>query len=150
MKTRKNLNTMKQVLGFSIMLPLLVIFVGCGKSDDGTNSSISAGPQTYTVNGINNCNTSSGSGSTFVFDISYSSETNSAINNLQIKTTVSDGDSEEKVNTTFTDENGIIGWATCFRFGSQDWVEFEVVLEAEDGSKSNPSKVRVNKPSGAN
>ena len=61
---------------------------------------------------------------------------------LQIKPTVSDGGSDVAVNTTFTDENGIIGWAICFRFGSQDWVEFEVVLEAEDGSKSNASKVK--------
>jgi hypothetical protein len=148
MKTKKDVNTMKQVLGFSIMLLLLVI--GCSKDDDGPDFSISAETQTYTVNGINNCYTPKGAGTAFVFEIPYSSETNSAINKLQIKTTVSDGGSEEKVNTTFSDENGIIGWATCFLFGSQDWVEFEVALEAEDGSKSNPSKVRVNKPSGAN
>jgi hypothetical protein len=150
MKTKKNLNVMKQVLVFSIMLLQLAIVTGCSKNDDGPDFSINAETQTYTINGINNCNTSSGAGSTFVFEIPYSSETNSAINKLQIRRTVSDGGSDVGVNTTFTDEDGIIGWAICFRFGSQDWVEMEVVLEAEDGSKSNPTKVRVNKPTGAN
>ena len=149
MKTKKKINTMKQVLGFSIMVLLLAIVIGCSKDDD-PNFSISAETQTYTVNGINNCYTPKGAGTAFVFEIPYSSETNSAINKLQIKTTVSDGDSDVDVITTFTDEDGIIGWYVCFRFGSQDWAEFEVVLETEDGSKSNPTKVRVNKPSGAN
>lgn len=133
-------------------LLLTMLIVGCSNDDDGAASvmSISAKSQTFTVNGINNCNTSSGVGSTLLFDIPYTSPAGSKINKLQIKTTVADGGSEARINTKFTDNNGTISWASCFRFGSQDWVEYEVILEAEDGSVSNPSKVRVNRPDGAN
>jgi hypothetical protein len=139
-----------KVLSISVIMILMVALMGCSKSDDDTSASIIAMEQTFTVNGINNCNTSSGQGSTLVFDIPYTTSNSSKINKLQIKTTVSDGGSDNAINTQFTDKNGTISWATCFRYGSQDWVEFEVILEAQDGSKSNPSKVKVNKPSGAN
>ena len=133
-----------------IILILSIAMMGCSKSDDGTVTSINAKTQTFILNGINNCNTSSGSGSTIICDIPYTADTASKISKLLIKTTVSSGDSKNAVNTKFTDENNIISWASCFRFGSQNWVEYEVVLEAQDGTKSNPSKVRVNKPVGAN
>ncbi|MGB5436208.1 MAG: hypothetical protein WBM98_09985 [Maribacter sp.] len=140
--------SIRKVLSISVIV--MVATMGCSKSDDDTSPSIIAMEQTFTVNGINNCNTSSGQGSTLVFDIPYTTSNSSKINKLKIKTTVSDGGSDNATNTQFTDKNGTISWATCFRYGSQDWVEFEVILEAQDGSKSNPSKVKVNKPSGAN
>lgn len=134
-----------------LIIPILMVAVmSCSKSDDGTDASITAKAQTFELDGLNNCNTSSGNGSTIVCDIPYTTTSASKISKLLIKTTVSSGESDNAVNTKFTDKNGIIGWATCFRFGSQNWVEFEVVLEAMDGAKSNPSKVRIDKPDGAN
>lgn len=152
MKTIKKKKLEKRRLAkISTILLFVLVILSCSKDDNGGSStSISAKTQTFAVDGMNNCSTSSGNGSTLLFDISYTSSTASMIKQLQIKTTVSDGGSDNKVNTTFTDKNSTISWATCFRFGSQDWVEFEVVLETQDGSKSDPSKVRVNKPSGAN
>ena len=151
MKTISNrIITNNRLAIISIILLIGVTVLSCSKDDNGDSiATINAKTQTFTVNGINNCNTSSGSGSTFFFDIPYTTSTSSKIKQLQIKTIVSDGGSDSAINTKFTDENSTISWATCFRFGSQSWVEFEVVLEAQDGSKSNPTKVRVNKPNGA-
>lgn len=145
-----NLGGKIKIIHVSIMLATMLACIGCSKDDDGPSSSIVAAQQTFTLNGLNNCNTSLGSGSTFVFKVPYTATSDSDINKIQVKTTVSDGGSETATTTQFTNENNIITWATCFRFGSQTWGEFEVVLEAQDGSKSNPTKVRINKPSGAN
>lgn len=128
----------------------LVAFIACSNDDEGAKSSISAKAQTFTVNGINNCSTSSGDGSTLVMKIPYTVSNGSIISKLRIKSTVSDGESEDKINTQFTNENSTITWATCFRFGGQDWVEYEVQLESNDGAKSNKSKVRIDRPNGAN
>lgn len=149
-KRNNSYNAVNVILKMVVLAIFAFATVSCSKNEDVPVTAISAKAQTFTVNGINDCNTSSGSGSTLAFDIPYTSSSSSKINQLQIKTTVSDGGSDNKINTKFTDENNTISWATCFRFGSQDWVEFEVVLEAQDGTMSNPSKVRVNKPSGAN
>lgn len=151
MKTKKNLKrTAAKTFQMMVIIATLMLNVYCSKSDDGSNISIEAKTQTFSLNGINNCNTPSGNGSTFVMKIPYSTATGTTISKLHIKTVVSDGDNKTSVNTLFTDENNTITWVSCFRFGSQDWVEFEVVLEAEDGSKSNPSKVKINKPNEAN
>ncbi len=151
METKKKLEkTVTRTFQAIAVTTMLLLNLNCSKNDDEPNTSIEAKTQTFTLNGVNNCSTSSGDGSTFVMKIPYSATTETAISRLRIKTVVSDGGGDESVNTKFTDENNTIIWATCFRFGSQDWVEYEVVLEADDGLKSNPSKVRVNKPNGAN
>ena len=129
-----------------------MILGGCDKDDDDNqvSGSISVSTQTFEVNGINNCSTSAGTGSTFVFTIPYSLTMDSSIGRLLIRTEVTDGSSEESSNSQFTDENNTIVWANCFRFGSQDWVEYEVRLETADGTVSNASTVRVIRPDGAN
>lgn len=147
MKTKERKNRL-----FIMLLALIPIVanLSCSKDDEGPAASINAATQTFHLNGLNNCNTSTGNGSTLVMQIPYTSTEGAAISKLHIKTTVSDGGSADQTNTQFTDENSTITWAICFRFASQDWVEFGVQLEAVDGSVSNVSKVRVNKPSGAN
>ncbi len=141
------MKTLKNIL---FCTAILLFVVGCSKDDEGSNSSITASAQSFELNGTNNCNTSSGSGSTFVMTIPYTSSDGVKIERLQIKTKVSDGGSESKTNTQFTDNGNSIVWASCFRFGSQDWVEYEVTLEGTGGSSSNVTKVRIDKPVGAN
>ena len=143
-----NINTCKSIIVLGL---LMTVFVGsCSKDDDPDAESISASAQTFQVNGLNNCSTAIGTGSTFVLTIPYTAPEDTSISRLLIRTEVSDGSSEEAVNTQFTDENNSIIWATCFHFGSQTWVEYEVRLESSNGSMSNPSVVRINKPDGAN
>jgi hypothetical protein len=135
---------------WSIPCLLLVLFTfGCASKGDGEARLISAGTQTFSVNGINNCNTNSGKGSTFVYTIPYTVPAGVTVDRLRIKSTVSNGESREAVNRVFTDDGSTIGWADCFRFGSQDWVEHDVRLESTSGAVSNQTKVRVNRPSGA-
>ena len=133
-----------------LCLTFCFLFInGCGKDDDNSESKINAQSQTFDINGLNNCNTSLGTGSTFVLEIPYSAPDGLTINRLLIKSTVSDGTSDDDVNTQFTDNGNTITWAVCFHFGSQEWVEYEVRLESADGKTSNISKVRINKPDGA-
>ena len=133
----------------ALVFIFLFIVVGC-KKDDNAGLFINAEPQTFTVNGINNCNTSSGKGSTFVLDIPYTASPGLVIQQLKIKTRVSDGGSDEAVNTMFSDNGSTISWASCFRFGSQSWAEYEVQLESSGGVRSNPTTVRIDRPNGAN
>ena len=152
METIKKKGNGRINLFISSMIVLLgVAIIGCSSDDDpNINGSINAQAQTFTVNGINNCNTSIGDGSTLVFEIPYTTSDGINITKLLIKSTVSDGGTQDAVNTQFSNTNNVIGWVSCFTFGSQDWVEYGVRLEASDGSISNTSTVRVNKPNGAN
>lgn len=146
-KRHRSIITAQKLMAVTLFLLALV---ACSK-DDGPNETISAQTQTFTINGVNNCDLSSGKGSSFVLTIPYTISDGAIISKLLIKTKVSDGSSEpEKTNTQFTDNGSTVTWASCFRFGSQTWVEYEVRLETANGTKSNASKVRVNKPSGAN
>lgn len=140
---------MKTLKNLSILTFALLLFVNCSKDDEGSNATIMASAQTFEINGVNNCNTSSGSGSTFVMTIPYTSSDGVSIEKLQVTTKVSDGDSESNTNTLFTDNGSSIVWASCFRFGTQSWVEYEVRLEGNGGSFSNATTVRINKPTGA-
>ena len=133
----------------SIFTVLIILFFGCSKDNEESNGSINASPQTFELNGINNCDTTSGTGSTFVMTIPYTSSDGVVIERLQINTRVSNGDTENSENSQFTDTGSSIVWAVCFRFGPQDWVEYEVRLEGSNGSLSNASNVRINKPNGA-
>lgn len=140
------MKTLKNILIWTVTL---LLFISCSKDDEGSSTSITASAQTFQLNGINNCNTSSGSGSTFVMTIPYTSSDGVTIEKLQINTKVSDGDSDSDTNTQFTDTGTSIVWAICFRFGPQSWVEYEVKLEGSGGSSSNATTVRINKPNGA-
>lgn len=150
METTKRHKKRSDSLRLTAIMLFVLLLIGCSK-DDGPNETISVQTQTFLVNGINNCDLSSGKGSALVFTIPYTVSDGVTISKLLIKTKASDGSSEpEKVNTQFTDNGNTITWATCFRFGSISWVEYEVQLESSNGTKSSVSIVRVNKPSGAN
>ncbi len=140
---------MKTQVSYSIFAAFLILFLSCSNDDDTPAVTINASAQTFELNGTNNCNTSLGTGSTFVMTIPYTASNGVSIERLQIDTRVSDGGIESGINTQFTDNGSSIVWATCFRFGTQDWVEFEVRLEGNDGSVSNISSIRINKPNGA-
>ncbi len=140
---------MKTQVYHSIFAAFMILLLSCSNDDEGSAVTINASAQTFELNGTNNCNTSLGTGSTFVMTIPYTSSNGVSIERLQIDTKVSDGGMESGVNTQFTDNGSSIVWATCFRFGTQDWVEFEVRLEGSDGGVSNASSVRINKPDGA-
>nr|WP_299486887.1 hypothetical protein [uncultured Allomuricauda sp.] len=140
---------MKKLKNTLFYIALLFVGISCS-SDDESNLSITANAQSFQLNGVNNCDLSGGTGSTFVMTIPYTSSDGVDIQKLQIKTKVSDGGSESKTNTQFTDNGTSIVWATCFRFGSQTWVEFEVTLEGSGNSSSNITTVRIDKPAGAN
>ncbi|MEK6152737.1 hypothetical protein WIW50_05735 [Flavobacteriaceae bacterium 3-367] len=132
-------------------LLLVLVLVACSKSDEGeAAASINVQASTFLVENVNTCSTSLGAGTVLSFKTPYSTSQNLTIQKMLIKTTVSNGESKDATNTKFTDTGENIEWVSCFTFGSQDWVEYEVRLESTDGSVSNVSKVRVNKPSGAN
>ncbi|WP_422083500.1 hypothetical protein [Ulvibacterium sp.] len=140
---------MRTRINNSIFTVFLILFLSCSKDDGESIASINASTQTFELNGINNCNTTLGTGSTFVMTIPYTSSDGVSIERLQINTKVSDGGTESGINTQFTDNGSSVVWAVCFRFGTQDWVEYEVMLEGSDGSVSNTSTIRINKPGGA-
>ena len=135
---------------YFILVAVILIFLisSCGE-DDAATSSISTQATTFEFNALNNCNTSSGKGTVFFFETPYTITPGVTVKTMHIKTFVSNGDSDEKTNNIFTNENNVIEFATCFRFGSQTWFEYHVQLEGSDGSLSNPSVIRVNKPGGA-
>ena len=150
-KEKKRIKT-KTIQKLMVALMVLGVLTSCSKDDDGdgSSSSISATASSFSIDGINNCSTSIGAGTRLLFDTPYTTSQGLTVERMLIKTTVSNGESKDDVNTNFTDTDSSIVWSSCFTYGSQDWVEYEVRLEASDGSVSNVSKVRVNKPSGAN
>lgn len=151
MKTiKKNKNGISKLLITLLMPLLLVTVIGCSKDDDGSDSSIKVETSTVSIEDINTCSTSIGVGTIFSFNTPYTSSEGLKIEKMRIKTTVSDGDSDDTLNTIFTDTGSSIEWITCFTFGTQSWVEYEVRLESGEGSISNISKIKVNKPNGAN
>jgi len=127
----------------------LIMLVSCS-NDDGVDSSIKAQKTIVTIEGINNCSTSIGDGTILSLVTPYSAPESLKIVKIRIKATVSNGQSEESTTTNFTDTGSTVEWGGCFTFGSQEWVEYEVRLEASDGTLSNQVTTRVNKPNGAN
>ena len=127
----------------------MVVTSSCSSDDDASSGSIQAQQQTATIGDLNNCNTSIGTGTIIELTIPYTASAGVTIEQLQINTQVSDGGSDSGVNTLFTDDGSEIGWVSCFRFGDQSWVEYEVRLESIDGVLSNPTTVRIDRPNGA-
>lgn len=149
-----NRNNRFIVTKFIQKLIFAVLFLGvlaaCNKDDDSPDLFINATTSNLTVNdGINDCNTSLGDGTTLRIEIRYTASPELSIDRLKVKTRVSNGESEEATTNSFNDDESKIIAFNCFHFGSQDWVEFEVRLESNAGVTSNPTTVRINKPNGA-
>ena len=133
----------------SLLYLCFLLTCACSSDDDAGATSIQAQQQTADIGNLNNCNTSIGTGTILEFAIPYTASTGTIIEQLQIQTRVSDGGSDSGINTLFTDIASEIVWVSCFRFGSQSWVEYEVRLESQDGTLSNPVTTRVDRPAGA-
>ncbi len=144
---KNNVVNLSRILG---ILLLVLTASNCSKDDDDMASPVVLKTQTFVIQGTNNCNTSTGTGSTIFLYIPFTAPDGTAIKKLHRITRVSTGDSKEDVSTVFKNENNTIEWATCIRFGSLTWMEFEVRMEAADGTLSNASIVRINRPAGAN
>ena len=132
-----------------LFILLIVAISSCSSDDDASSGSIQTQQQTAAIGDLNNCNTSIGTGTIIALTIPYTAPTGITIEQLQVNTRVSDGGSDSGINTLFTDSGSEIGWVSCFRFGSQSWVEYEVRLESTDGVLSNPTTVRIDRPNGA-
>jgi len=148
---RIGLRTIQKLM--ATVLFVMILLVGCSKDDNGEQMSpIMAKSQTYEFDAVNDCSTSIGDGTAFYMKIPYTAPAGVTIEKVIGTRKVSNGDTEdfETPSNLITDKDNIITWATCFTFGSQTWVEYDVRLKASDGNTSNAVKVKVNKPSGAN
>ncbi len=132
-----------------ILVIVILLFVSCNKDDDSTNFTISITNSTFTTTGINNCTVTIGTGTILLVETPYEASDEQTIEQLLVKTTVSNGETEDNVVTTFQDDGSAIVIANCFHFGSQDWVEFEIRLESNQGAVSNASTIRIDRPTGA-
>ena len=134
------------------MLLLLLALMGCSKSDDGEEkASIDVKITTSSFDTINMCDIGSGNnGTLFVFTISYTKLSVSEVDKVLFDVEWSNGDKDSAVETNFTDNGTSVVYDWCYRFGSLSWVEINQRLVSKDGTISNISKVRVNKPSSAN
>jgi len=134
--------------GIAVLL-LFTVILGCKKDDEGTSFFVTTSNSNFTITAINNCDTSSGTGTILRVNTPYQLSDGQSIEKLLIRTTVSNGDSEENIVGTFQDDGSKTTFANCFRFGSQDWVEFQIRLESSEGVISNASTIRIDKPNGA-
>lgn len=152
MKTRQNIRRIAigTIQKFMTTVLFLIVLTNCSKDDGAAESAIKAQKTTVSIEGVNNCSTSIGDGTILSLLTPYTAADGLVISKIRLKATVSNGESNESTTTNFTDSGSTIALDGCFTFGSQDWVEYEVRLEANDGSLSNTSTVRVNKPNGAN
>lgn len=62
----------------------------------------------------------------------------------------SDGDVGNGVKTSFNDMGQSIEYDWCYKFGTEEWVEITHRLVTKQGTISNPSIIRINKPEGPN
>ena len=109
---------------------ITLLLLGCSKDDDGggSSSSLKASATSFTLDGVNNCDTSLGTGTLLFFETPYTASESLNVNRLLVNTKVSNGETEESSTTTFQDNGSAINWVVCFTYGTQDWVEYEVRL----------------------
>lgn len=139
----------KKLWWLMLLIMAALIAISCSKDDEGSNLFVTVSNSTFTVTSINNCSTSSGAGTILRVNTPYQLSDGQSIEKLLIRTTVSNGESEENMVATFQDDGSKTTFANCFRFGSQAWVEFQIRLESSEGVVSNTSTIRINKPNGA-
>ena len=140
-------NRIKKAFSILITLILVAAIMGCSKSDDGgSDVPVKAGKLSVTIDGVNNCN----GGTILDFKLPYTLSQKIEIKRLNIKTKLSNGSSDDFIDATFNDTGSTITFSQCTVFGTVSWVDYEVRLESDNGALSNSSKIRVNKPNGAN
>jgi len=146
---KDELKVYKKLWWLMLLIIAVLITISCSKDDEGTNLFVTTSNSSFTITAINNCTTSSGAGTILRVKTPYQLSDGHSIEKLLIRTMVSNGESEENTVATFQDDGSTTTFANCFRFGSQDWVEFQIRLESSEGVISNTSTLRINKPNGA-
>ncbi len=146
MKTLKN--KLRGIFFLSAMLFVLLINIKCNKEDD-VNTPPKENKINYKITGVNQCSTAVGIGTSFNISIHYKPLGGTVNNIFFTQTSVSDGVWESAFHG-FTNNKNIITFKDCFRFEANTWVDYEVIINSSDGSKSSPFYIRVNKPPGAN
>ncbi|MEM7381585.1 MAG: hypothetical protein AAF361_10375 [Bacteroidota bacterium] len=138
-----------------VCLAIVVLCLSCSKDEDETNSDsrIQLGQLSFNVEG--DCNHSSGvTGTDLKFTIPYSGTKDDVIDRLLVKLSPSTDPSNELSfnynGLALSDGSGSLSWDGCWRFGENDWFDFELRIETSDGTISSPAVIRVNKPQGAN
>jgi hypothetical protein len=151
-KKRKTKNSidMKTTKKIMTMFLLLILLIGCKKSDDSPSEFVNALSAAYDFTmGLNNCTNPNGTGSVLFLRVNYEVSDGLEIKKVHTHIQLSGGESEEFEDLTFDDDGIQIERADCFRFGSNTWVDYEIRLETTNGIVSNARTVRVNKPTGA-
>ncbi|NAS10875.1 hypothetical protein [Poritiphilus flavus] len=138
-----------------LYLVVAVLSVSCSKDDDGNNSDsrIQLGQLSLDLEG--DCNHSSGVvGTDLKITIPYSGTKDDVISRLLVKLSPSSDPTDDLSfnynGLPLTDGSGTLSWDGCWRFGNNDWFDFELRIETADGTISSPAVIRVNRPNGAN
>lgn len=155
MKTKKNFcnkrlafNTVQKIMAAVLFI---LVLASCSKDDEGPSDSITAKAATSSFEAVNTCPMASGSnGTNFHFTIPYSKSSKSEISFITVKLEWPTAPTSSSVASNFTDNSTSLTYSRCYRFADQDWVEITQYVVLEGGIGSNPSKVRVNRPEGAN
>ncbi|WP_157941166.1 MULTISPECIES: hypothetical protein [Arenibacter] len=136
----------------NILAILLLVFtnMSCNKSDDDNGLFINIATMSSEIPALNNCDSGKGTGTGTLINVDYSSSPGLVIEKIHIKTSWSNGEGGNAVDLTFENDGSIVEFGECIRYEELSWIEYEVRLEASDGTLSNPSTIRINKPSGAN
>lgn len=147
--------TIKTIQKLMATVMVLVTLVSCSKDDGGgePESAIKLGALSFDNEG--DCDHSSGvTGTDFKITIPYNGTEGDTISNLLVKLTPSDSPSDnlsfDYNGLALTDGSGTLTWDGCWRFGENEWFDFELRIETTNGEISSTSKIRIDKPSGAN
>lgn len=139
---------------FTTSILLFFILISC-KDNSSSSSDITVTITNGTAAPIelNQCNIGSGSLATeFLFLLEYQSSDEIDIDGVEFDLTWSDGDGSQNIfENSFSDDNNILDFDWCFRYGSTEWFEIDVKILAEDEEiESNEYTIRVDRPEGAN
>ena len=122
------------------------LFSGCGDSDD-----ITANSSSFSFIQLNTCDIGSGDLATrFNFRVNYDAALDVQISKVLFDIEWSSGDSDSAETSSIDDLATSVEYSWCYRFGSEDWVEITHRLVTSNGTESNESVVRIDKPDGAN
>ena len=140
----------RSLYGLAIVTLTGFLVLGCSKDDDSAGV-LEAMPTEVTFTALNTCDIGGCCLATeFDFTISYESSNGSKINKIMVSIIWSDGDTDTFETDDFNDSGTVITYDWCYRFSDSEWVDVTHVLVGKDGSKSNSSLVRVDKPEGGN
>lgn len=144
------LNTVQRVMATFL---LVMVLASCSKDDAAPESSIRLGALSLSENG--DCNHSSGvTGTSFGILIPYSGTQDDTLIRILYKLIPEGGDAIERTanynDFSLKDGSGEMTWNSCLRFFDVSFIDLEIRIETADGIISSVSKIKINKPDGAN